>query len=212
MESLDFNGSVTFDRQCVKSLLWLINYNSNSKPISKNTRVHKWFSYLLHVTVPTILRLTVHSSMCCSSFISVVLTCPPPSEIVDMHSYKRKNGNITWESETQHTNYVVVFLHCNTISSVSYIAFSWPGILSASSPSWSHSQSDFWLLLPGQFCASFSATSEWGCEHKLWCTLCLWMAILWLYPRFRSDWLSYICMTLWSWELGPNVTNNILLF
>ena len=81
-------------------------------------------------------------------------------------------------------NYVVVYLHNNAISSIFYDTFSWPGLLSALSPSW--------YFCEGVSMPLLSATSEWCYVN----TCYYW------------KWPTAMYITLWSWEVGPNVTNN----
>jgi len=44
--------------------------------LQKYTRTQTIFVFLLRIITLPILRSTIHSSMCCSSFVNVALTCP----------------------------------------------------------------------------------------------------------------------------------------
>ena len=66
----------------------------------QNSHIHKRFCFSTPYYCTAILRLTVHSSMCCSSFVSVALTCPlflQISKILDAQiSNKQKYNMWVW--------------------------------------------------------------------------------------------------------------------
>ena len=67
---------IALNRFLGQRMIVCASFPETAKIVSKNTHVWKRFCFSTPYYALPILRPTIHSSMCCSSFVSVALTCP----------------------------------------------------------------------------------------------------------------------------------------